>query len=92
MMGVAAQHSQVPAGPLAPSAVAEVLELVGLVEVRPAEEATEQDLRGESLLDPSWVPPWCQNTARLPGAPALHHLHQQLQLLILQLLEEGMRR
>lgn len=92
MMGVAAQHSQVPAGPLAPSAVAEVLELMGLVEVRPAEEATEQDLRGESLLDPSWVPPWCQNAAGLPGAPALHHLHQQLQLLILQLLEEGMRR
>lgn len=46
MMGVAAQHSQVPAEPLAPSAVAEVLELIGLVEIRPAEEATEQNLWG----------------------------------------------
>lgn len=91
VVGVAAECSCVPAAPPAPGAVAEMLELVGLAEVRPAVETAEQDLRGQRLLGPPQLPPRCPDTAGLPGTPALHRLHQQLQLLVLKLLEEGMR-
>lgn len=91
VVGVAAECSCVPAAPPAPGAVAEMLELVGLAEVRPAVETAEQDLGGQRLLGPPQLPPRCPDAAGLPGTPALHRLHQQLQLLVLKLLEEGMR-
>lgn len=92
MVGVAAERGRVPAAPAAPGALAvgEVLELVGLAQVGPAVQAAEQHLGGQRLLGPPRVPPWHPDAAGLPGAPALHRLHQQLQLLILQLLEQGM--
>lgn len=85
---VTAERSHLPAAPSAPRAVAEGLQLVGLAHVGPAVEAAEQDLRGQRLF----APPWRPDAAGLPSPPALHRLHQQLQLLVLQLLEEGVSR
>lgn len=92
VVGVAAERGRVPTAPAAPGALAvgEVLELVGLAQVGPAVQAAEQHLGGQRLLGPPRVPPWHPDAAGLPGAPALHRLHQQLQLLVLQLLEQGM--
>jgi len=92
VVGVAAERGGLPAAPPAPGAVAEGLELVGLAEIGPAVETAEQDLGRQRRLGPPRLPPRHPEAAGLPGSPALHRLRQQLQLLVLQLLEEGARR
>lgn len=90
VVGVAAEHRPIPAAPEA-LAAAETLELVGMPQIGPAVQAAQQHLGRQGQLGTTWLGPGYPDAAGRPGTTALHCLHQQLQLLVLQLFEEGMR-